>query len=241
MKIKKVEEIVYHNDYGLCRVLTDRVAVLFTNEIEISSEKKSKLYNLHNKPLVPASKFKLHDKIIDLECRKVGKVYYTSSVHNSVEYSIDDKSDYYLNNTIHQSIWLIELEDQQSGIDISYKTICEGHNVIKKQRYDHQIGVVTNHSFFLQELRCKDKEHVFLDRASSNAFSLEDACKHFNINMSDFSIGAIVTKKFQSNESLHGEIVSNEIKNMPGYVLLKLKANQNDPYKVAHILELKIK
>ncbi len=222
--------------------MTDRVAVLFSNAIEVSSEKKSKLCNLHNKAINIAHHFYKNDKIIDLETGKVGIIDYTVKTATNVDYKlIDTPINMPFNNIAAQSTYLLELEDRQSGLDISYKTILEGHNVFKKQHYNHLVGVVTNHSFFLQEVRCKDVEHAFLDRASSNVFSLEDACKFYNVNISDFPIGAIVKKKFASNESLNGEIISNEIKNMPGYVLLKLKANQNDPYKIAHILEIKLK
>lgn len=69
---------------------------------------------------------------------------------------------------------------------------------------------------------------------------LDVAIANKDIDMNKFCQGAAVTNAFTNMPRFIGTIASNELKGMPGFVLIKHKAKRANPYQVCHILELKL-
>lgn len=236
-KTKKVEEMVYHNDYGLCKVVFDKINISYVYGARI--ELKHNLLNLHNKSDSKSTqKFAKGTRVKDIQNNIFGKVITDFPAY--VYFSVDKNTpNYYDDKSYYQYKELLELEDQQSGIDTSYATILPGHTVFNTKT--NQLGTVTFDSLFIEEIRNRDNVYAFLDKQSSNVLSLDEALKIKNIDTSKFPIGSRIISAHKNYQVISGEIISNEIKNMPNYVLIKSNRKKIDPYQIVHILEIKLK
>lgn len=148
-KQKPVEHIVFHNNYGLCKIIKDRIGIIQTHQNVAKAVPIKDLVNLHNKTYNPQTFYKKGQRVKDIVRNKFGEVTDNETYWNDNIYvRFDDKK-----FKTYVPIQILEPEEQQSGVDVSPETLKPGHNAFCiKHRYN---GVVTDHTFFVENFHNK--------------------------------------------------------------------------------------
>lgn len=234
MKTKKDEKIVFHNDYGLCKIVKDRIGIIPEQQNVAKAVPIKNLINLNNKTYNPQTFYNEGQRVKDIVKNKFGEIASNNHYWDGNIYVKFDNERF----KTYVPIQILEPEDQQSCIDVSPATLKPGHNAFNiKHRYK---GVVTDHTIFVEECYHKWKTHCFHDNQMHELPELDVAIVNKNIDMDKFCQGAAVTNAFENMPGFVGTIASNELKGMPGYLLIKHKGKRVNPYQVCHVLETKL-
>jgi hypothetical protein len=237
-KEAQVKEILFHKDFGLCYLSKDKIGIIYNGSAnnKASAINPKYLINLHNKPILKNTDFKTNQRVKNIQNNRYG--VFVDKLSWSADYVLVkyDGCSSHLKEQTH--VAFLEPEDQQSGLDVNYKTISPGDRVIAFKRNYSGVRIATDHTHFIELFHSPWNIKCYYEHEMNAFEDLESATK--KADLSKFVLGAAVKNKFNYMPRVNGTIASTEIKDMPGFMLIKHKGKKTNPYQVLHALELEV-